>query len=77
MGDVKKVTAFLPAEVLANARIVSGLGVTETLKLALDEYLYGEWCRRMLSLEGKVSIDLDLSELREDRDVDFGADGTP
>ena len=70
MGDMRKITAFLPAELVASAQSLTGQGITETLRLALEQMAHAAWCRRMLELEGKVDIDIDLEALREDRDFD-------
>jgi hypothetical protein len=70
MSEMRKITAFLPAELLATAQANSGVGLTETLRKALEDFNHSAWCRRMLELEGKVKIDVDLEELREDREFD-------
>lgn len=70
MGDMRKITAFLPAELLASAQTYTGEGVTETLRLALEHLAHAAWSRRMLELEGKVRFDIDLEALREDREFD-------
>jgi len=73
MGDMRKITAFLPSELLASAQAYTGEGVTETLRLALEQLAHAAWCRRMLELEGKVTFDIDLEALREDREFgEFG-----
>jgi len=73
MSEMKKITAFLPADVLATAQRNTGEGVTETLRLALEKLNHAAWCRQMLALRGKVKFDIDLEELREDREFDeFG-----
>jgi hypothetical protein len=70
MGDMRKITAFLPAELLATAQGYTKEGITETLRLALEELAHARWSRRMLELEGKVRIDVDLDGLRDDREFD-------
>jgi len=73
MSEMRKITAFLPAELLAHAQTNTGAGVTETLRAALEAFNRAAWYRRMLELEGKVTIDIDLDALREDREFDeFG-----
>jgi hypothetical protein len=73
MSEMKKITAFLPADVLATAQAHTGQGVTETLRLALEKLNHAAWCKQMLALEGKVKLDIDLEALREDREFDqFG-----
>ena len=70
MGEMRKITAILPAELLATAQAQTGEGVTETLRLALEHLAHSAWSRRMLELEGKVRFDADLEALREDREFD-------
>lgn len=73
MSEMRKITAFIPADLLAHAQGHTGVGVTETLRVALEALNHAAWCRRMLELEGKVTIDIDLEALREDREFDeFG-----
>jgi len=70
MGDTRKITAFLPAELLTTAQTYTGSGVTDTLRIALERLNHAEWSKRMLALRGKVHFDVDLDELREDREFD-------
>jgi hypothetical protein len=70
MSEMKKVTAFLPSDVLATAQANTGEGVTETLRIALEKLNHAAWCKRMLALRGKVKFDIDLEELRADREFD-------
>jgi len=70
MNDMRKITAVLPAELLARAQANTGEGVADTLRIALERLNHAEWCRRMLELRGKIQIDIDLDELREDREFD-------
>jgi hypothetical protein len=70
MGDMRKITAYLPVDLLAKAQDLTGEGITETLRFALEQMAHAAWCGRMLELEGKVDIDIDLAALREDRDFD-------
>ena len=76
MGDMRKITAFLPADLLAKAQGLTGEGITETLRFALEQMAHAAWCRRMLELEGKMDIDIDLAALREDRDFDHDGGAT-
>lgn len=70
MSELRKITAFIPAEVLTQAQGNSGAGLTETLRLALEAYNHAAWYRRALELEGKVKFEIDLDALREDREFD-------
>ena len=71
MGDLRKITAFVPVELMERAQSLSGQGVTETLRQALERYAISEWSKKMLALRGKVDLsDFDLDALREDREFD-------
>jgi len=70
MSDMRKITAILPTGLLAIAQANTGEGVAETLRIALERLNHAEWCKQMMSLEGKVQLDIDLQELREDREFD-------
>jgi len=68
---MRKITAFLPAELLEKAQAQTGAGVTETLRQSLVEMLRRDAYRRLRALKGKVSFDdFDLEELRRDREFD-------
>ena len=70
MTAMRKITAIIPAELLASAQSYTGEGVTETLRIALERLAHAEWSRKMLELEGMVKLDIDLEALREDREFD-------
>ena len=70
MTAMRKITAILPEDLLKTAQQNSGDGLTQTLRKALESYNHKQWSRRMLAAEGKVRLDLDLNELREDREFD-------
>lgn len=70
MASMRKITAILPEDLLKTAQQNSGDGLTQTLRTALESYNHRQWSRRMLALEGKVFLDLNLAELREDREFD-------
>jgi hypothetical protein len=70
MSDMRKITAFIPVQLLEAAQANTGEGVSETLRIALEKLNYAAWCKRMLELRGKVKFEWDLNELREDREFD-------
>ena len=71
MSEMRKITAFLPAELLEKAQAQTGAGVTETLRQSLVEMLRRDAYRRLRALKGKVSFDdFELEELRRDREFD-------
>jgi hypothetical protein len=71
MNDMRKITAFIPRELLATAQEYTGAGVAETLRIALERLAREQFYRRMRELRGKgVKLDLNFDELREDREFD-------
>ena len=71
MSEMRKITVFVPAELVAKAQAVTGAGVTETLRRSLEEMLRRDAYRQLRALRGKVNFDdFDLAELRRDRELD-------
>jgi hypothetical protein len=73
MTEMRKITAILPTELLATAQAYTGAGVAETLKIALERLARETFYSRLRELRGKVHLDPDLEELRQDRE--FNAQG--
>ncbi|MGQ0663522.1 MAG: hypothetical protein ACT4P2_08015 [Pseudomonadota bacterium] len=67
MNKVKKITAHVPAALLRRARVATGKGITETVRLGLDLLASAKAAQELRRLRGKVRLDLDLAELRRDR----------
>ncbi|MBI1986108.1 MAG: hypothetical protein HYS64_05425 [Rhodospirillales bacterium] len=67
MNDIKKITAHVPADVLRRARLATGKGITETVRLGLDLLAGVKAAQELRRLRGKVRLDLDLAALRRDR----------
>lgn len=65
--ETQKVTAHLPVKLLKRAREITGEGLTETLKRALEELTTTDAFRRLRALRGKVKLDIDVDELRRDK----------
>ncbi|HWA61656.1 MAG TPA: hypothetical protein VG939_09785 [Caulobacteraceae bacterium] len=75
MTELKKITAFVPAKLLDAATAETGLGVTETLRIALEKVTREGAYRRLREARGKIRFDgPSLDELREDRDFDERGD---
>jgi hypothetical protein len=70
MSQMRKITAFVPAEALAAAQAYTGEGVTETLRIALEKLARQSFYDQLRALKGKVKFDIDLDELRQDREFD-------
>jgi hypothetical protein len=63
-APLKKVTANLPAKLLASAQAATGLGITETLIAGLEELERARKRSALRALRGKVRIELDLEKTR-------------
>jgi hypothetical protein len=71
MTEMRKITAFVPADLLASAQAYTGEGITETLRQALERLARQAFYDRLRALKGKVKFDdFDLHELRRDREFD-------
>jgi hypothetical protein len=71
MTEMRKITAYVPAKLLASAQAHTGQGVTETLRQALEKLSREAFYERLKALKGKVKFDdFDLDQLRRDREFD-------
>ena len=64
MGDMRKITANLPASLVDSAMEISGTGLTETLREALRDYNHHAASQRMLGMRGKLKFEMHWRELR-------------
>ncbi len=67
MQSAKKITVHVPEELLAKARDSTGRGITETVRQGLQLVAAGEAYKRLRELRGKVDLQVNLAELRQDR----------
>ncbi len=67
MKNTKKITAHVPTETLRRARAATGKGITETVRLGLDLLASAKAAEGLRRLRGKLSLELDVAELRRDR----------
>jgi len=70
MTAMRKITAFVPVKLLESAQAHTGKGVSDTLRLGLEKLAHEDFYRGMLALRGKVKLDIDLEDLRQDREFD-------
>jgi len=61
---MRKITAFLPADLIDSAMAVAGLGLTETLRNALRDYSHRAASQKLLAMRGKVRFEMDWRSLR-------------
>jgi hypothetical protein len=60
----KKITVEVPARVLESAQSFTGEGVTETVRLALEELTRRRAADEFIKLRGKIKFASDWRELR-------------
>ncbi len=69
MGDQRKITVHIDSDLLAKARETTGEGVTETVRRGLRLLAAQRAFEEFRALRGQVKLELDLDELREDREL--------
>ena len=70
MSEMRKITVFVPAKLLASAQDYTAQGVSETVRQGLESLARQRFYDTLRSLRGKVKFDVDLDKLREDREFD-------
>ncbi|HZZ34571.1 MAG TPA: hypothetical protein VFE03_02515 [Caulobacteraceae bacterium] len=71
MSEMRKITVFVPAKLLASAQDYTAQGVTQTVRQGLERLARQAFYDRLRALRGKVNFDdFDLEELRRDREFD-------
>lgn len=65
MPKIKRTTVNLPADLLEDAQLVSGKGITETITEGLELLRRRKALALAQSLKGKLSLDIDLQKSRE------------
>lgn len=66
---LKKVTVHIPEDLLKAAQERSGKGITQTINEALQSLASRLAYKKLEELEGSCRLDLNIDELREDRDM--------
>lgn len=66
MGEMRKITVEVPVQTLEAAMLENG-SLAETIREALRQLAHKRACERLLSMEGKLDLGLDLVELRKDK----------
>ena len=67
MAKTQKITVRVPVDSLHRAQLATSEGITETVRRGLDALASAAAANELRRFRGKVRLDLDLSELREDR----------
>lgn len=66
MGETRKITVEVPADLLERAQAAADAGITETVRRGLTLVAAGRAYEGLRQLRGKVRLGLDLEALRED-----------
>ena len=66
MSAMKKITVEVPAATL-EAAMRDGGSLAETVRQALREFAHRRASARLLAMEGKLDLGIDLEELRKDK----------
>lgn len=64
MGKIRRITANLPEALLDSAMDVTGKGITDTIVEGLEQLKRRRAYDKLISLRGKVQLNLDIDELR-------------
>jgi hypothetical protein len=67
MSQQRKITVFVPEELLLSAQKETGTGVTETVREGLKKLASQRAQRELLALRGKVKFSISWEEMKEDR----------
>ncbi len=65
--DLQKITVEIPKSLLTAAQEQTGKGITQTVTAGLKKLRAERAYKAILAMKGKVDLELDLNELREDR----------
>lgn len=63
---LSKTTVLLPKQLLKDAQDVTGLGITQTLRMALELIAAKKAYEQILNLKGTYRSKLNLDDLRKD-----------
>jgi hypothetical protein len=67
MGQMRKITVEVPDELITSVQATAGLGLTETVREALEQMRQRQVQNEFRKLRGSYKFSIDLGELREDR----------
>lgn len=69
MGRMRKITVEVPEGTL-EAALRDGGGVAETVREALEQFVRNRAYDRLLAMRGKLDLQIDLKELRKDKEYE-------
>jgi len=65
--QTQKITAHIPVNLLHEAQAVTGKGITETVKIALNQLAHAGSYEALRKMRGKIKFSIDLEDLRKDK----------
>ena len=65
MTELRKMTVNAPADILADAKQITGKGITDTIIDGLRELQRSNKRSALRRLRGKIRVELDLEETRQ------------
>lgn len=68
MSQMRKITVEVPEELIASVQAGAGVGVTDTVRQALEFMRQRQALQRLRAMRGKVRFGIDLMALREQED---------
>lgn len=63
----RKITVVLPKDLVDRAVKATGLGLTPTIRKGLESLAAAAAFEHLLKMQGKLKLDLNVDELRDDR----------
>ncbi len=66
-NKIQKISTQLPQDLLDKAMTITHKGITETIKVALENLITFNAYRNIRNLKGKVKFTIDIKELRKDK----------
>ena len=67
MAATRRITANLPTDLLEQAQVATGRGITDTLIEGLERLRRADAFNKGMALKGKVRLSIDLETSRERR----------
>ncbi len=68
MTEMRKITVFLPAELLEDCQSITGKGVSETLRIALRDLVHHNARHQLMAAMGHLDLEADGLTLEALRD---------
>jgi len=73
MTEMRKITVFLPSELIDDCQRITGKGVSETIRMALRDLVHHHARHQLMAAMGHIDLEADgltLEDLRNEGDSD-------